>query len=139
MADNFSIDLHELEEVGRRLGRAGKTISDELYTTMDKAMQYIHSKVPPYPAPPPMSRYTRTGSLGRSITTKVEMVGSHDVIGKIGSNIVYAPFVIGHEKQASVHKGRWYTLFDVVDKSMPRVRWIFTHWVNIVLGRVGQK
>ena len=36
-------------------------------------------------------------------------------VGYVGSEIKYAPYVIGKGTQAKVHRGRWYTLEGVVN------------------------
>jgi hypothetical protein len=85
----------------------------------EKATLYVHSQVPDYPPPPSNSTYIRTGTLGRTITTRVESLGTK-VVGFIGTNTVYAPYVISDQEvgergpQAEVHKGRWWTLQGVV-------------------------
>ena len=90
-----------------------------------KATLYVHSQVPGYPSPPPASRYVRTGTLGRSITTKVTSLSGNEVAGFIGTNTPYAPYVIDEKRQARTHRGRWWTLQGVVDKAAPAVRAIF--------------
>lgn len=81
--------------------------------TMGKAVLYFHSKIPGYPAPPTGSTYQRTGTLGRSYTTEVRHLGA-DIVGVIGSAVVYAPYVVDEQRQAAVHKDRWYTLIAVL-------------------------
>lgn len=79
----------------------------------EEAVLYVHGKVPEYPPPPGESSYTRTGTLGRSITTKVEAIGS-GAVGSIGTAVVYAGYVIDENRQAWMHRGRWWTLQGVV-------------------------
>lgn len=69
------------------------------------------------------SSYRRTGTLGRSITTKVEDSGA-GVKGVIGTNVSvktessgYAQYVIGMpEEQAWFHRDRWWNLAKEVEK-----------------------
>jgi len=110
-------------------------LTRELESTTRKAVNYVHGKVPAYPAPPIGSTYSRTGTLGRSITTKVVTMGSN-VKGTIGSPTPYAPWVISDEPgggagpQAWMHKGRWYTLQGVVRKAQDAVNRFFEDMVR---------
>ena len=46
-----------------------------------------------------------------------------DVIGRVGNNMRYAPYVIGDDQtQAKVHQGRWYQLPVVVKDNLDEVR-----------------
>ena len=73
----------------------------------------------------PEGQYERTNTLGRRITTGVQ-VGENSVLGEIGTNTKYAPWVIGPEYpgeqingaqmyQAKIHSDRWWRLYDVVE------------------------
>ncbi len=53
-------------------------------------------------------RYKRTGKLGQSWTTKVDGDGT-ELIGMVGTNINYAPYVQSAMLQARIHQGRWRT------------------------------
>lgn len=116
---NVTVDAKAVQAKLQR----GSNLSDSLRTGMKKGVLYVQSQVPGYPAPPAGSTYTRTGTLGRSVTSmqgqapgalsRVESVGAHS-IGYIGTNIVYAPYVIDENEVAFMHKGRWWTLQNVV-------------------------
>jgi hypothetical protein len=83
---------------------------------MQRGLYLVHQNLPPYPAPPTDSSYVRTGKLGQSITEEVSAEGT-EVIGVIGTNIPYAPYVIGgDDEQAWMHQGRWWQLPAVVEK-----------------------
>lgn len=85
---------------------------------MRSGFYLVHQHLPPYPAPPPNSSYVRTGKLGQTITEEVATVGN-DVSGMIGSDIEYAPYVIGgDDEQAWMHQGRWWQLENVVEKDL---------------------
>lgn len=86
-----------------------------------RGMYLVHQNLPPYPAPPASSSYVRTGKLGQSITTEVTTQGS-DVVGVIGSDIPYAPYVVGSgDEQAWMHAGRWWQLDNVVEKNLDAI------------------
>lgn len=111
----ISIKIEGLERIGKRLEKIG-SIKTELLETTDRAIKYVHSQVPPYPSMRSGQRYVRTGTLGRSIGTEVRTMGA-SVVGTIGTNIVYAPWVISSEKQAWMHVGRWWTLQGIMRKA----------------------
>ena len=120
------IDVKEkgMDELSDKLKRQAAGFDGFMTQTMTKAVLYVHSQVPAYPAPPPASTYTRTGTLGRSITTEVRGLGS-ETVGIIGTNIEYAPWVISEDQQAWMHVGRWWTLHQVVRDATPAVQAFF--------------
>lgn len=128
---------------------------------MTKAMLYLHGKLPGYPSPPAAGEaskhwtdkqrrwffwalsqglvegeYTRTGTLGRRFTTKVQVRGV-EVLGEIGSDTPYAPWVVGPDEneaitiggvqmfQAPIHRGRWWQFQEVVDANLGEAYSIF--------------
>ena len=128
---NFKI--RGLEALIKKLNRlSAPELTSEMRKTTEKAVHYVHGKVPPYPAAPAGSTYKRTGTLGRSINTKVKTMGS-DVIGTIGSPTPYAPWVISDKPvpgkggpQTRTHTATgWYTLQAVVRKAQDAVNKIF--------------
>lgn len=120
-----------------RIGEIPAAMKD----TMQEAVLYVHSQVPPYPAPPPLSTYRRTGTLGRTITTmqggepsalsRVEVSGlGGSVVGVIGTRLHYAPEVISEGEQIRVHAGRWWTLQGVVKGAWSGIVDIFKKMVH---------
>ncbi len=107
-------------ELAARWQHVMSQFPSEAQSVMNEAILYVHSTVPAYPAPPSGSHYRRTGTLGRSITTDVRPLGG-DVVGVIGSNVIYAPYVIDANRQAHMHAGRWWTLQAVIKKALPQV------------------
>lgn len=125
------IEIRGLAELRRKMAAAQRDLQPELLKAMERAVKHVHATVPPYPAPPAGSNYRRTGTLGRSITTEARPLGS-DVVGSIGTPVVYAPWVISSEKtaggrgpQAGMHRGRWWTLQGVVHQARAEVIAIF--------------
>lgn len=135
----MKIRIEGLDELRRKWGGSEASFKSAFRTAMDRSVKYVHEEIPPYPAPPAGSTYTRTMQLDRSIGTEVRSVGS-DFIGTIGTNLIYAPYVISTEKvdargpQAKVHRGRWWTLQGVLEKAKGQVQRIFTQtfeqWVK---------
>ena len=62
--------------------------------------------------------YRRTGTLGRSITSRVRSVTPSDASVSVGSNKSYAPYVLDREKQSHYHKGTWTPLQIDVERNM---------------------
>ena len=116
---SFDISLSNLEY----LDMLAKALSPAEFARavlpgMQRGFYMLHQHVPPYPAPPPESSYVRTGKLGQSINTDVYTAGN-EVIGVIGSNISYAPYVIGSDdEQAWMHEGRWWQMVNVVEQDL---------------------
>jgi len=119
MADNaITINDHGL---GDRLANVDARKFAE--KAMHKAVLLVSEKGSEYPPPPSNSTYRRTGTLGRSITGKVESI-TKEVRGLVGSRVVYAPNVIG-DKQAPIHAGRWVKLVDVAVSQIPQIESFF--------------
>jgi len=133
-------EINGLDKTLAHLDRIGE-IPAAMGDTMKEAVLYVHSQVPPYPAPPPASTYRRTGTLGRTVTTmqgsepsalsrvEVSTLGGI-VVGVIGTRLEYAPFVISEGNQAKVHAGRWWTLQGVVKSSWSGIVDIFRKMVK---------
>lgn len=132
------ITIKGMDELNRKLGRIGRDIRPELRRTTDRAVKYVHGTIPSYPAPPATSTYRRTGTLGRANTTEVREIGN-EIVGVIGNNTVYAPWVISKEEaagagpQAKVHQGRWYTLQQVVADAKAAVIGLYEQMVRDLL------
>jgi hypothetical protein len=126
---------------------------------MTQTLLFLHGQLPGYPEGPkekvsqhwtPKQRayffwalrkgliqvpYQRTGTLGRSFTTQVER-GQDAVTGELGTNVAYAPWVVGPAYpgedingqtmyQARIHAGLWWSLGNEFDKTTPQAVEIF--------------
>jgi hypothetical protein len=65
-------------------------------------------------------RYVRTGKLGQSWSTKVEG-DANELVGRVGTNLNYAPYVESAALQASIHQGRWHTDAQAVEQFRDKV------------------
>ena len=106
----------------------------QYYKVMEKTMQasllHVQGQVPPYPRPRPNQTYRRTGRLGRSLgvsqTGGALGVASINTVrrigagyqGEFGTNLSYAPDVIGEGTQRPLFVGRWWTLKTVAKRSI---------------------
>jgi len=121
MADTVTVEIEGLDELIGRLGKAPTLVRKLAGDAMEKSVAVVHRKLATYPSPPPASTYRRTGTLGRSITTKVER---SKFTGEVGTNLRYAPYVIGAE-QAAMHRGRWQTVTSVAEELKPQIEGFF--------------
>lgn len=122
----------EINEARRYFALLNARMKPTIKIAAQKAVDYVHSQVPPYPPTLANQRYRRTGRLGRSITTDVRVLGA-DVVGTIGTNVRYAPDVIGLGKQKPIHENRWWTLEKVVSDNKTRAIEIFEEQLENLL------
>jgi hypothetical protein len=138
----MNIQVKGLDELNRKLAALARDCKPQIEKATQNAVLYVHSTVPPYPAPPPNSTYRRTETLGRSITTEVKSLGSQ-IVGTIGTATVYAPWVISDRAigdrgpQAWMHAGRWWTLQAVVRKARAEVVKIYRQAIHDLLEKRG--
>lgn len=83
--------------------------------------------------------YRRTGTLGKSLTSAVNIAAYGVADVRIGSNLDYAPYVIDKERQSHYHMGTWNTIQDDIEGALGElsavgVRAVVT-WVNRRLDR----
>lgn len=60
----------------------------------------------------------RTGTLGKTITSKVVAVTPTSAEIAVGTNTRYAPYVIDRDRQSNYHKGNWPTIQDNLETGM---------------------
>lgn len=63
--------------------------------------------------------YRRTGTLGKSITSRSRLIDSGVVSIAIGSNLRYAPYVIDLDRQSHYHAGTWTPLQTNLERGLP--------------------
>jgi hypothetical protein len=118
----YTITVKGLDELRAKFGDAHPIVQRELYRAMYRAVTGELGRMPAYPPQPPNSWYTRTMLLGRSLTSmvggapgaasQVQKIGSN-VQGIVGTNVAYAPQVIG-PSQGKAFSGRWWRLEESV-------------------------
>lgn len=150
----FVVEVDGIEELMRRLDRAAS--SAVLRAAMGAACNLVQSRLAVYPAAshgkmPWKSEkqrrfvmagirdgtievpYRRTGTLGRRWTSSVSGEGL-DVVGEVGNNTVYGPYVMDRHDQAMYHAGTWPLAQDVAEQAMGDVTEIFRDAVETALG-----
>lgn len=145
MAD---IEIHGLDELMKRMAAFPEKMAEVTRATMEAAILAVWGEVPPYPAPPENSTYDRTGTLGRTLGSgsgggkgsnqpsiyEVHEIGSAGFEGRFGTNLDYAPFVIGDETQAGIHQGRWWVMKDLATKAHDKVVGLFNKMGSVLAG-----
>lgn len=80
---------------------------------MAQSVQMLQRYMARYPSAPAGSSYTRTGTLGRRWVTRIKQT-ARGLLGEIGNNTPYGPFVQSERFQARIHRGRWQTDEDAI-------------------------
>lgn len=120
MAD-VEITVNGVDRIVARLGRVESM--RQLAPAMRRAVHRLQRDMQEYPPTRPGSRYVRgrgmadadgvvrrltSEHLGKRWTTKVT-ASATELVGTVGNNVSYAPFVQSRQFQAAVHRGRWLT------------------------------
>lgn len=107
-------------DAARELERRGMRILEVLEGPLDRGAIRIEAAMKVYPSPPPGSKYRRTGTLGRRWTTRP--IRRADEVGReVGNKTAYAPVVQSEDLQAALHRGRWQTDAQVLQREAPRL------------------
>ncbi len=132
-----TIEIKGLDELIRRMQAYPDKLKQMTKLTMDAAMLALWENVPPYPPPPDDSTYVRTGTLGRTLGSseagskgsnapdiyEVKPMGS-GYEGRFGTNLEYAPFVIGDETQ-SRRMSHWWKIGSIATRAAGKIESIF--------------
>ncbi len=125
-----------IEELQKLINSLPELALEAAEPAMQDTMIFLHGQLPEYPPPIPDSTYDRTGTLGRRFTENVN-VQQAAVIGELGTNLNYAPWVVGDDfpgseingvmkYQAKVHQGRWWQFNDVINENIDKAWEEFT-------------
>lgn len=132
----MNIEIRGLEELLARMRAYPDKLKMSMEATMRAAMLALWENVPPYPSPPSDSTYRRTGTLGRTLGSGMSggKMGAPDVYqvrelgsgyeGRFGTNLGYAPYVIGDETQ-SRHMTHWWKIRTVAERAKPKIEQVF--------------
>lgn len=101
---SVSITITGIDKLIAQLGRLEGM--NHLRAPMQRAVYRLQARMAQYPAQRPNSTYRRTGTLGRKWTTKITQSAS-ELVGSVGNNTEYAPYVQAYRFQARAHRGRW--------------------------------
>ena len=133
------IEVHGLEELQMRMQQFPleytKTMAKTTVTAMLVLQEQLGKPQFRYPPKPTGSSYDRTGTLGRSIGItesgarigtpsiwKVRRVGGYNFQGHFGTNLNYAPRVIGSRGQQSEFFAQyWWRLEQIIGPSYRKI------------------
>lgn len=109
---SVTLEIRGIQELFRKLNSidAIKILEDP----MNRAVLRLESRLKVYPPTRPGQRYVRSGTLGRRWTHEV-IKQSNGIIGKVGNNTIYGPFVQSRQFQRAIFKNRWQTDLDVLE------------------------
>jgi len=148
------VALEGVDELLRRLERAASNAV--LRAAMERATALIQARLAVYPPaarkPQPFKTdkqrrfffaalrdgrieapYRRTGTLGRRWTATISGAGL-DLVGRVGNNTTYGPYVMARAEQAAYHAGVWPVAEDVAEQATGDVLDIFRDAVQMALG-----
>jgi hypothetical protein len=147
---DYNIDSSDLKRVQKKLKDMPGLLDKNMKTAMNDSLLILHGNVLPYPPEPEGSSYRRTGTLGRSLMstkdgeeTVYSISGSGiNTMGKFGTKIVYAKYVIGEPGapsyppgQAWMHKMWWWTIGDILKRSQDKITKVWATMVRVVLNK----
>lgn len=131
------IEVRGLKELQERMKRYPEKLKAAMEATTEAALYVLWEKVPSYPPPPETSTYVRTGTLGRTLGSDAgggKTSGEPDVFevrdmsgtveGHFGTNLEYAPYVIGDETQAG-QNAHWWTMNKVAEAAAEKIKSLF--------------
>lgn len=133
------IEVKGLTELIQRMSDYPRQLKEAMKVAVDATLLALWGAVPPYPAPPQGSKYVRTGTLGRSLGSgdgggasgghpsifTEKNLGNANFEARFGTNLEYAPYVIGDNTQAWMHQGRWWVMADIATAAAQKISEIF--------------
>lgn len=116
----------------QRMHRAPEKLDAELERTTKQALMHTVGSVPAYPPALPTSSYVRTGTLGRSVGLggQADIYEVRSLFGgyeaRLGTNVEYAPRVIGDGSQWAFFKARgWWTMKTILERATPGIQRLY--------------
>jgi hypothetical protein len=120
----IDIEVKGLDDLIVRIDSSARILYRHLRRAMGRGLAALQRRIQPYPAPPPDSSYKRTGTLGRRWQANV-VEHAPAVRGILSNPTSYAPFVVGEETQATIHKVRWKTDKQAANEALPTIEGYF--------------
>ncbi len=108
----FNRVRNNLRKATREMPRLTDRVVGEHTRTLRQVL-----KSTPYPSRRPQQAYRRTGRLANSFNAKRERLGEWS----INNSALYSQYVVGKERQAWMHKGRWWTVQDIERRLRPQL------------------
>ena len=142
---DININVEGLEQAVNKLKTMPDKLDNAMNSTMNASLMVLWENVPPYPPKPESSSYVRTTMLGKTIgssqaggkagiPTVYGITGTRSgITGSFGTSLNYAKYVIDPDRQAYMHKGRWWTMRTIKDKSIEKIKKLWLEFVRVVL------
>lgn len=133
MANNV-IEYKGLDEIVSLMRQFPQKLRQISKVGMEASLLVLWENIPQYPAKPPETKYIRTGTLGRTLGSseaggksggrpdvfETKSMGAQGYEGRFGTNLNYAPYVIG-DSQARQNR-HWWKLTDVIPLSEKKIK-----------------
>jgi hypothetical protein len=124
----MSITITGMEQLYAKLGRVAS--HDKLEAPMKRGVYRLQAYMQDYPPAPAHSSYVRTGTLGRRWTTNIDR-NSDGLVGRVGNNVSYGPWVQSAQFQARFHaRTGWRTDERAVEENRAEIVADFQQAVN---------
>ncbi len=130
MAEDNTLDVRGLDPIIEKMRYFPQKFKQMQKLGMHASLMTLWEHVPPYPQRSDAD--WRTGTLGRSLGSsqsggkqgkpqifKIQKLGSSRAEGRFGTNIKYAPYVIGDRQRKM--KVPWWKLTDVLKAATPKI------------------
>lgn len=134
------VEVKGLEELISKMQAYPVELTKSMALAISASLNIFWENVPPYPKQDPTAHYRRKGTLGRSLGSDqsggasgspsvytIKSIGAGNFEGAFGTNLDYAPFVIG-EKQAGMHSSNWWNIVYIAQKSADKIEML---WDNV--------
>lgn len=135
MASNV-VEVRGLDELINRMKMFPSKLKQIAEVGMQASLLVLWENVPPYPT---VDNPVRTGTLGRTLGSsetggksgsppqiyQVKGMGSGMVEGRFGTNLEYAPHVIGDDAQAWMHY-KWWQMKDILAAAQDKIAKVWT-------------
>ena len=134
----LEIEVRGLERLVRRLGAF--EVFALLRPAMIRGVARVVNAMADYPPAPEGSWYIRTGTLGRRWTQTQPSVseGATELRVAVGNNTVYGAWVQNAQFQAWMHRGRWQTDEQELDRAADPLVAELNALVQAELARMGE-
>lgn len=114
----IQVEFRGLEELARRFGNIAainRALDSGMAAWVKQIVRSRFTGMQNYAPPPAGSTYIRTGTLGGGWNHAMHGPLRH----AITNPVMYAPYVVGDNEQAWVHRGRWWTAARRVEQYLP--------------------
>jgi hypothetical protein len=113
-----SIKIEGVDKLKRKFNSL-QQINSILRPPMQRSVMILQADLAKYPPKRP-SFYVWTGTLGKAWTPRVRPEGDR-LVGRVGTKVIYAPFVQSQAFQAKIHQDHWQTDVQVLENNKTRI------------------